>query len=98
MTRYARVRRSFGVLLAFIANEAKRGRSLYRSIFYIPAITPGVALALVWTWLLRSDGTLNTILAAIGIQGPNWLMDPNWAMPAVLVYSLWGGVGGAMVI
>lgn len=57
-----------------------------------------MALGLVWTWLLRSDGMLNRVLAVIGIQGPNWLMDPNWAMPAVLVYSIWAGVGGAMVI
>jgi ABC-type sugar transport system permease subunit len=88
----------FGVLLAFIANEVRRGRAFYRSIFYIPALTPAVALALVWTWLLRSDGALNRVLELVGIQGPNWLMDPNWAMPAVLVYSIWGGVGGAMVI
>ncbi len=88
----------FGVLLAFIANEVARGRIIYRSIFYIPSITPGVALGLVWTWLLRSDGTLNQVLAVVGIQGPNWLMDPDWAMPAVLVYSIWAGVGGAMVI
>lgn len=53
----------FGVLLAFIANEVVRGRIIYRSIFYIPSITPGVALGLVWTWLLRSDGTLHRVLA-----------------------------------
>jgi multiple sugar transport system permease protein len=88
----------FGLLLAFIANEVRRGRSFFRSIYYIPALTPTVALALVWTWLLRSDGALNSVLSAIGIQGPNWLMDPNWSMPAVLVYSIWAGVGGAMVI
>jgi multiple sugar transport system permease protein len=88
----------FGVLLAFIANEAGRGKVFFRSIYYIPTLTPTVALGLVWTWLLRSDGPLNGLLGLVGIQGPNWLEDYNWAMPAILIYSIWAGVGGAMVI
>lgn len=88
----------FGLSLAFVTNEVKRGRSLFRSIIYIPAITPAVALGLVWVWLLRYDGVLNQVLALVGIAGPNWLMDPHWAMPAILLYAIWAGVGSAMII
>ena len=84
--------------LALLLNQQLRGISIYRTIFYLPSVTAGVATAYLWAYLFSThNGLLNTSLAAIGIQGPRWLMDPAWSKPALIMMSLWGG-GNAMII
>jgi multiple sugar transport system permease protein len=79
---------------ALLLNQRIGARNVFRTLFYLPAITPVVASTLIWTWLLRSDfGLVNIILARIGISGPKWLGSTTWAMPAIVLISLWG-VGG----
>ncbi len=84
--------------LAITLNQNLRGRAIYRTIFYLPAITPAVASAVVWTQIFNADfGVLNSIIRAFGGHGPKWLFDPRLAKPAFIFMSLWG-VGPQMVI
>jgi multiple sugar transport system permease protein len=67
----------------------------YRTFFFLPHLTPVVAAAILWTWILQPDiGILNTLLAKVGIDGPNWLQDIRWSMPALAMISLWTTIGG----
>lgn len=84
--------------LALLLNTGLRRMALFRTIFYLPALVPVVASALLWLWILNGRyGVLNYALSLLGIHGPTWLADPAWAKPALILMSLWG-VGGAMVI
>lgn len=74
-------------------------RALFRLGFYTPVITSIVAVAVVWRFLLRPDGgLLNTVLSWVGITGPNWLGDPTWAMPSLIMMAVWRNFGTAMII
>lgn len=84
--------------LAVMLNQAIRGRSLYRTIFYLPSITPAVASAVVWSQILNPQfGILNTVLGWFGIGPIKWLFDPTFAMPAMILMSLWF-VGPQMIV
>jgi len=92
------------ILLALAAAVAldkgiQRFRSVFRLGFYTPVITSIVAVAVVWRFLLQDPGGLiNTVLAWFGIDGPNWLGDPKWAMPAIIMMTAWRTFGTAMII
>ena len=85
------------LLLAALLNQPIRGIALYRTIFYLPAVTAGVATAYLWANILSKSGLLNTMLGWTGIDGPNWLYSIEWSMPAIIIYSLWN-VGTPMLI
>lgn len=86
------------LLLALALNQNLRGQSIYRTIFYLPAITPAVAFAVVWLQIFNPDfGVMNNILRSFGLKGFNWLFDPAIAKPAFILMSLWT-VGPQMVI
>lgn len=85
-------------LLALLLNQPLRGMTLFRTLFYVPAVVPSVAAAIVWLWLFDTrNGALNFGLIALGLQPIRWLTSPDWAKPALIIMSLWG-VGGSMVI
>ena len=85
-------------LLAVLLNVKVRGTSLFRTAFYLPSIISGVALVMIWKWIYSKDyGLLNYGLSLLGVDGPNWLGDPNWAIAAIIIASLWG-MGGTMLI
>jgi multiple sugar transport system permease protein len=85
-------------LLALLLNQPVLGVSLFRTIFYLPAVVSGIAVAILWTNILHPDyGLINGALARIGINGPGWLQSPDWAMPGLILMSVWGA-GGSMVI
>jgi len=86
------------LVLALLADKAGRGSPLVKVIYFIPSITPGVVVSLLWVWLLRDDGALNQVLGLVGIAGPNWLQDPRAAMPAIVIVATWQAVGYYMVI
>jgi multiple sugar transport system permease protein len=76
-----------GMLLAAI----KRGSTVYRTIFFIPALVPPVAGALAFVYVLKpGTGPVNTLLAKLGIDGPLWFNDPTWAKPSLTLLALWG--------
>lgn len=88
-----------GLGLAMVLNRGDlRGRSFLRSAFYVPAIMPLVAVSILWIWLLQPRfGLINTLLYFLSIKGPNWLGDPAWSKPGLVVMNL-TGVGINMVI
>src|SRR5829696_2841168 len=76
-----------------------RFRAVFRLGFYLPVITSIVAVAVVWRFLLQDPGGLiNTVLGWVGITGPNWLGDPNWSMPSLILMASWRNFGTAMII
>lgn len=84
--------------LAIMLNQPIRGRGLYRTLFYLPAITPAVASAVVWVQILNPEfGVLNTVMGVFGIPPVKWLFDPKAVIPAFILMSLWF-VGPQMII
>lgn len=87
-----------GLLLALLLNTKVPGIALWRTIYYTPSVVSGVAVAILWSYLFNPRfGIINWVLAIFGVKGPGWLADPNWALPALILMSLWG-VGGGMII
>ena len=88
----------FALLLAGLLNRVGRGAGVFRTLFYLPKMTPAVATASVFFLLLNGNqGAVNKALAVFGIQGPQWLIDPDWVKPSIVLMTLWG-VSGTMVI
>ena len=88
-----------GLALALALNTRLRGRAFWRSIYFLPVVTSWIVVALVWRWLLNpSTGVVNSVLAAVGIDGPGWWTDPVWAMPSIILASAWKDLGFVMVI
>jgi len=88
-----------GLAVALLLNSGVRGVTFYRVLYFIPVVTATVAAATVWRYLLDpGSGLVNTVLRDLGIQGPNWLSDPTWALPAVILVGVWKRVGFNMVI
>ena len=88
--------------LALFLNQKVRGLAVYRTIYYLPSITPVVALSILWLWLLNPQmGLINTILVPIlgklKLSAPGWLGDPFWAKPALVLMGVWG-VGNTIII
>lgn len=90
------------LLLAVLLNQKVRGMSVYRTIYYLPSLVPAVASAYIWQYVFNPElGLLNNGLMAVGVPAsrtPGWLHDPNWALPAFVIMSLWGIGGGRMII
>jgi len=88
-----------GLAVAVLVNQPLRGMAFFRSVFLLPYITLTVAIALVWKWLYLPDvGLINQVLGVFGIHGPAWLTDPIWAMPGVILLSIWKSFGYNMVL
>ena len=87
-----------GLVLALIANTNIRGIAALRTLYYLPSQINPVAMASVWAWLFNpSVGLLNYFLSLVGIEGPRWLGDPNWLLPATVIMMAFGA-GGSMVV
>lgn len=85
--------------IANLINKKIKGVVFFRSVFFLPALTSMVAISVVWLWLYNTEfGLINILLSYIGIQGPDWLGDGNWAMVSIIVMSIWQGMGYAMII
>lgn len=88
----------FSLSVALILVRPIRGVYVYRGIFYLPNILGGVVTALLWMWVFNPDyGILNFLLSKIGITGPAWLADPQWALPAIVIMSVWN-VGASVIL
>lgn len=84
--------------LALLISQPIKGAKVFRTIFYLPAVVSGVAVSIIWGWIFNSEyGILNYFLKYLGIEGPKWLIDPKWAIIAIVVASAWG-VGTMMLI
>lgn len=88
----------FGMALALLLNSGVRGMRFYRTAFFMPSVLSGVSVALLWRWIFSGQfGLANLFLGYLGIDGPKWLTDDSWALPSLIIMSLWA-VGGGMVI
>lgn len=90
---------ALGLLVAVLLNQPLRGRTFYRVLYFLPVITPTVAAGVVWKYLFDpTQGAVNSLLGSIGLQGPNWLVDPKWALLAVIIVGVWKRVGFNVVV
>lgn len=90
---------AIGLVAATLLNLPVAGRAVYRALYFLPVITPTVAAGVVWRYLFDpSQGAVNQILARAGIEGPAWLVDPSWALLAVIIVGVWKRVGFNMVV
>lgn len=84
--------------LALILNQVGRAAGFFRTVFYLPSVTPAVAVGTLWLWLLNPRvGLINRALALIGIDGPGWTTDPAWIKPGIVLMSLWS-VGNTVIL
>ena len=84
---------------AMLLNQKILARAAFRTMFFLPSITPVVATALLWIWILNPDfGLINYSLSLIGIEGPKWLGSPEWAKPSLILMHLWTAVGGGAML
>jgi multiple sugar transport system permease protein len=85
--------------LALLVEKRIRGIAFFRTIYFLPVVTSMVAAAIIWSWMYNSDvGLLNYLLSMIGIDGPKWLQNPHWALPAIAIMSIWKNAGYNMMI
>ena len=99
---YAAIALPLGTLvalaLAILLNAKVPGQTVWRAIIFVPTLVPLVATAMIWLWMFNGQfGVLNVVLRRIGIEGPNWLTDPHWTMPSMILLSVWS-VGNAVVV
>ena len=87
-----------GLALALLLNAKVPGLTIWRTVYYMPSVVAGVAVAVLWNQVFNPRfGIINWMLSWFGIKGPGWLQSPDWALPALIIMSLWG-VGGGMII
>jgi len=89
----------FSLFLAVMLNQRIPALSIFRTIFYLPSVISGVAVSLLWLWMLNPTfGLINYLLRVLfGIQGPKWLLSGPWVIPSFVLMSMWS-VGGSLVI
>ena len=95
------VQAGLALVLALLINARVRGTNFFRTIYFIPVVTSIVVVSLLWEFLYEPDGLLNNILRAVSfgnIQGTDWLNNPDTALPAIMVLSIWQAVGFHMII
>jgi multiple sugar transport system permease protein len=90
---------TLSLLVAVMLNQKLRATSIFRTLFFLPSITPTVAAILFWIWLLNPEfGLVNYMLGLVGIWGPAWLGSPDWAIPSLVLIDLWATIGGTRMI
>ena len=84
--------------IALMLNQDFPGRSVWRMLYYLPSVVTGVAVAILWSWIFNPRiGLLNSVLKVVGIEGPKWIFSEQWAVPSLIIMSMWG-VGGNMLL
>jgi len=87
------------LLAAMLLNQDIKGKTIFRALYYLPSLTPVVALAILWQWLLApKQGLVNHLLSLVNIPGPGWLTSQTWAVPSIILITLWSTVGGGRMI
>ena len=83
------------LILAIMLNQGLRGTSVFRTLFFLPHLTPLVAMAILWKWLLHAEvGPVNYVLAEIGLPKIPWLATQKWALTSLSMIGIWGAIGG----
>lgn len=90
---------SLALGVALLLNQRLRFVSFYRAVYFLPVVSSTVAASLIWAWLFSPNfGPINYFLGLVGIPGPPWLGSTRWAMPAIIIMSVWKGFGTNMLI
>lgn len=95
------IQSGFALILATLVNSKIRGTTFFRTVYFFPVVTSMVVVSLLWMFMYRKDGLFNVLIEKITfglIQGPDWINDPNTALPAIIVMSIWQAVGFHMII
>lgn len=87
------------LFIALLLNQRIPGRSLFRFAYFSPMVISFIAASMIWLWICDPQyGLINFFLNLVGLPKLGWLGDPRWAMPALIILSIWKGVGYYMVI
>ncbi|MHB0857651.1 MAG: carbohydrate ABC transporter permease [Anaerolineae bacterium] len=87
------------LILATALNRGLRGVSLFRVLFYLPSITPSVAIALLWVFIYNPQfGLANFLLDMVGLPRQMWLASSKTALPSLMIMSIWGSIGPGMIL
>ncbi len=91
---------SISLLLAVAVNQKIKFKNFYKAIFFMPVVTSVVAVSVIWKWLFAGEkyGLINYWLLKFGISPVDWLMSPTWTLPAIMIMSVWAGLGYNMII
>lgn len=94
------IQTAFALWLAVLVNSRIRGRIVFRSIYFLPVVTVMAAAAVIWTLLFNPNGLINAVMETVtfGAFAPDWLNSTTWALPAIMIVSIWQGVGFQMII
>ena len=84
--------------MAVLVNVKMRGVNFFRTVYFLPVVTSIVVVSMLWLFMYQPNGLINSLLAKFGIQGPDWLGNPNTALFAIIVLSIWQACGMHMVI
>lgn len=90
---------SLALILAAALEELTRGKQFFKVLYFIPTVTSVVAIAAVWKWLFAGEkfGLINYALITLGLEPVDWLLSPTWIMPAIMIMSIWAGLGYNLV-
>lgn len=90
---------ALSLTLALAMNRRMPGRAFFRAIYYVPVVSSLAAVSILWQWAYNGDfGLVNQVLGLVGIQGPNWLQDPLFVKPALIIMAVWKGLGYSMLL
>jgi len=89
---------AIGLTIALALNQGLPAQGFWRTLYYLPSVTSGIAVSMLWMYVFHPDvGLLNETLRLVGIQGPRWLSSEKWAVPAFIIMGLWGS-GGSILL
>ncbi|MBS8265724.1 sugar ABC transporter permease [Mesobacillus boroniphilus] len=87
-----------GLLLAMLVVKKQKGMGFYRTLIFSPWVTPAVAVSIVWSWIYEPQiGLANWLLTAVNLPALEWTSSTTWAMPAVIIVTIWKGLGWCMI-
>jgi len=91
---------SISLFLAVAIDRKIKFMNFYKSAFFMPVVTSVVAISVIWKWLFAGEkyGLINYWLMKIGINPVDWLMSPTWTLPAIMIMSIWAGLGYNMIL
>ncbi|MDD5495887.1 MAG: sugar ABC transporter permease [Candidatus Omnitrophica bacterium] len=91
---------ALSLLLAIAVDQRIRFKNFFRMIYFIPSVTSVIALSVIWKWLFAGEkyGLINYFLILIGLKPVDWLMSPFWTLPAIMIMSIWAGIGYNMLL
>lgn len=90
---------AISLFIAVLLTANIQGRSFFRSVYFLPVVTSMVAVSMVWRWMYHSQyGLLNSMLGWFGVSPIGWLTKPEWALPSLIILSVWKGLGYNIII